>query len=134
MEFHTIKDHLGKIDGCFHSMGVSSVGLTQKQYTQLTYDIKKLADMCFELNPQIVFNYVSGDGTDSSEKGKTMWARIKGKTENYLLNKGFSKALMFRPGIIIPEKGTKSQVIPFYICNFTSFLSSFKKNQSCNYH
>ncbi|MCG8698725.1 MAG: hypothetical protein MI922_11790, partial [Bacteroidales bacterium] len=80
------------------------------QFSQLTFDItQKLADMCYQLNPSMTFNYVSGTGTDSSEKGRVMWARVKGRTENYVLNKGFEKSYMFRPGLIIPEKGIKSR-------------------------
>ena len=56
----------------------------------------------------MVFNYVSGAGTDSTEKSSTMWARVKGKTENMILNMGFKDAYMFRPGAILPERGTKS--------------------------
>lgn len=106
----TVKDQLGTIDACFHCMGVSSVGVSEEQYAQLTFDItKNLADICYSINPKMTFNYVSGTGTDSTEKGRVMWARIKGKTENYILDKGFEKAYMFRPGVIIPEKGIKSR-------------------------
>lgn len=106
----TIKDKLGHLDACFHNMGVSAIGLSEEKYDQLTFGITKaLVDVCFEINPQMVFNYVSGTGTDSSEKGRVMWARVKGKAENYILNKGFKQAYMFRPGMIIPEKGIKSK-------------------------
>lgn len=90
---------------CYYSMGVSVVGLKEKEYTRLTYDYAKaFADTMYMANSNMIFNYVSGSGTDSSEKGNTMWARVKGKTENYILNKGFKDAYMFRPGAIIPEK------------------------------
>lgn len=108
--FDEVKLKLGRPNACFHCMGVSSVGLNEDEFSKLTFDISKsLADVMFDLNPEMVICYVSGTGTDSSEKGKTMWARVKGKTENYLLKKGFSKAYMFRPGAIIPEKGIKSR-------------------------
>jgi len=110
MQIETIKDTIGHIDACFHCMGVSSFGLSEEEFSKITFDItKKLADVCFELNPKITFNYVSGAGTDSTEKGRVMWARVKGKTENYILAKGFEKAYMFRPGMIIPENGIKSR-------------------------
>jgi len=110
LQIDTIRSHLGIIDGCFHCMGVSAVGMSEEQYTWYTFEItRKLADLCFDLNPHMTFNYVSGLGTDSSEKGRQMWARVKGKTENYLLAKGFDKSYMFRPGLIIPEKGIKSR-------------------------
>jgi hypothetical protein len=63
----------------------------------------------FDLYPKMVFNYVSGIGTDSSEKRQLMWARVKGKTENMILNMGFKDAYMFRPGVILPERGIKSK-------------------------
>lgn len=95
---------------CYYSMGVSVLGLDEEKYTKLTYAYAKdFADTLYQANPNMLFNYVSGSGTDSSEKGKTMWARVKGKTENYILNKGFKDAYMFRPGAIIPEKGIKSR-------------------------
>jgi nucleoside-diphosphate-sugar epimerase len=108
--FDEVKLKLGRPDACFHCMGVSSVGLNEDEFSKLTFDISKsLADVMFDLNPEMVICYVSGTGTDSSEKGNTMWARVKGETENYFLKKGFSKAIMFRPGAIIPEKGIKSR-------------------------
>ena len=110
MEINTVKNQLENINGCFHCMGVSAMGLSEEQYSKLTFDItKKLADICFDHNPKMTFNYVSGSGTDSTEKGKIMWARVKGKTENYVLSKGFDKSYMFRPGFIIPENGIKSR-------------------------
>ncbi len=110
MEIDVIKSQLEHIDACFHCMGVSAMGLSELQYTQLTYDLtKKLADVCFEINPELTFDYVSGTGTDTTEKGRQMWARVKGRTENYILAKGFAKAYMFRPGFIIPGNGIKSR-------------------------
>ena len=110
MKIDSIKNKLKNIDACFHCMGVSAFEMSEEQYVKLTYDIsRKLADLCYELNPKMTFIYVSGAGTDSSEKGRQMWARVKGKTENYILSKGFEKAYMFRPGFIIPEKGIKSR-------------------------
>jgi nucleoside-diphosphate-sugar epimerase len=106
---HGISDQLFGFDACFHCMGVSSVGMSEVDYSNITFDITKtLVDTLYNINPQLIFNYVTGTGTDSSESGHTMWARVKGKTENYILNKGFRDAYMFRPGAIIPEKGIKS--------------------------
>lgn len=105
-----IKDQLTGYDACFFCMGVSSIGLDEKAYSNLTYNpVKAFADVLYQLNPGLVFNYVSGTGTDSSEKGRTMWARVKGKTENEILQKGFKDAYAFRPGMIIPEKGIQSK-------------------------
>ncbi len=109
-DFTTVRDQLSGYDACFYSMGISAAGLKEEQYKHLTYHFAlALAKVLFELNPAITFNYVSGQGTDSSEKGRMMWARVKGKTENDLLNLGFKQAFMFRPGMIIPLKGIKSR-------------------------
>lgn len=105
-----IKSELQGYDACFHCMGISAIGLNEAEYTQITYDTTAaFANILYDLNPNLVFNYVSGVGTDSSEKGGRMWARVKGKTENLVLNKGFKNAFAFRPGVIIPEKGITSK-------------------------
>ncbi len=105
-----IQNHLLGYDACFYCMGVSALGKNEEQYNRITFDTTKaFADTLYSLNPNMVFNYVSGTGTDSSEQGKSMWARIKGKTENMVLNKGFSDTYMFRPGAILPEKGIQSR-------------------------
>ncbi|TMU56563.1 epimerase [Flagellimonas algicola] len=110
MELESVKDQLEGYHACFYCMGVSVLGLNEETYGHITFTMtKKFADVLFELNSDMVFNYVSGSGTDSSEKGRSMWARVKGKTENYILNKGFKDAYAFRPGGIIPEKGIKSR-------------------------
>lgn len=109
MDFSPLVDHFKEYDACFHCMGVSSIGMDESQFNTLTFDItKSLADTCFAANSSIVMNYVSGTGTDSTEKGSTMWARVKGKTENYILNRGFKDGYMFRLGILLPEDGIKS--------------------------
>ena len=109
LKFDSIKDQLRGYDACFHCMGVSSIGKNEEDFTRPTFDFtKSLIDVLYETNSQMVVNYVSGAGTDSTEKGKVMWARVKGKTENLILNKGFMDAYMFRAGAILPEKGVKS--------------------------
>ena len=109
-EIESIRDQLDRCDACFHCMGVSALGMSEANYEHITYTLKKkLADLMFENNPDMVFNYVSGIGTDSTEKGRSQWARVKGKTENYILNKGFKDAYMMRLGAILPEKGIKSK-------------------------
>ena len=110
MDFTAIQNQLIGYDLCCHCMGVSSAGMSEEKYIELTYGISKaLATTLLTLNPSMIFNYVSGTGTDSTEKGNTMWARVKGKTENMILNMGFKDAYMFRPGVIIPERGIKSK-------------------------
>lgn len=109
-QIDTVKDQLQGYDACFFCLGISVLGLNEDQYTKITFDITKaFVDTLYESNPEMVFNYVSGTGTDSSEKGKTMWARVKGRTENMVLSKGFKDAYAFRPGMIIPEKGIRSR-------------------------
>ena len=109
LDFAPIENQLTDYDACFHCMGVSSVGMKEEQYNTLTYSItKSFVDTLHTKNPSMVFNYVSGTGTDSTEQGGKMWARVKGKTENLILNAGFKDAYMFRAGAIVPEKGIKS--------------------------
>ncbi|MCB0663112.1 MAG: NAD-dependent epimerase/dehydratase family protein [Saprospiraceae bacterium] len=104
------KEDLKGLDACFYCMGISAVGLSEEVYTKITFNpTKEFADTLYDLNPGMTFIYVSGTGTDSSENGRVMWARVKGKTENLILNKGFKKAYAFRPGFIIPEKGIESR-------------------------
>jgi uncharacterized protein YbjT (DUF2867 family) len=104
------EDQLTGFDACFFCLGVSSSGMTEEQYRRVTYDLTmSVAKRLVRLNPGMVFEYVSGAGTDSSEKGSSMWARVKGKTENDLLGLGFRGAYMFRPGGIVPMDGIKSK-------------------------
>ncbi|MER3329681.1 MAG: epimerase [Candidatus Kapaibacterium sp.] len=110
MDFSPIQEQLNGYDLCCHCMGVSSAGMSEEQYSKLTFGISEsLANILYSSNPNMVFNYVSGTGTDGTEKGSTMWARVKGKTENMILQKGFKDAYMFRPGVILPERGIKSK-------------------------
>lgn len=105
-DFSSVKDQLVGFDACYHCMGVSSAGMNEADYTRMTYDFTiALAKTLYQNNPDMTFIYVSGVGTDSSEKGRMMWARVKGKTENDLLKLGFKQAYMFRPGGIIPKRG-----------------------------
>lgn len=127
--FVEVKDQLWGYDACFYCLGISAVGLKEEQYKQITYDFTlALAKTLFEINPQITFNYVSGEGTDSSEKGKMMWARVKGKAENDLLKMGFKQAFMFRPGLIIPLKGIKSRTKSYqFVYDYFMWLVNFIK-------
>ena len=100
---------LGGYDACFFSLGVTSLGMSEQEYMKVTYDLTlAIARPVLEANPNILFIYVSGQSTDSTERGSTMWARVKGRTENALL--AMSKRMyMFRPGAIIPMHGIKSR-------------------------
>lgn len=95
---------------CFYSLGVSAVGLTEAEYHRITYDLTvKIAEALLKTGQDFIFCYISGKGTDSTEKGRTMWARVKGKLENKLLSMPFKNAYMFRPGYIQPLKGIRSR-------------------------
>jgi uncharacterized protein YbjT (DUF2867 family) len=97
-------------DACFFCLGVSAGGMSEAEYRRLTYELTtSVARTLVRLNPRMVFEYVSGAGTDSTEKGRTMWARVKGQAENALLGMGFKGAYMFRPGVIVPMDGIKSK-------------------------
>ena len=110
MDFSSIKDELVDFEACFFCLGVSAAGKKEADYSRITYDFTmSLASILLELNKDITFTYVSGQGTDSSEKGRSMWARVKGKTENDLMGMGFKQSFMFRPGAIIPKRGIKSK-------------------------
>lgn len=109
-DLSNISDHLKGYDACFFCLGISSIGQSEESYTKTTYDLTvSFAQAFLGQNENSLFCYVSGTGTDSSEKGRTMWARIKGKTENKLLEMPFKKAYMFRPGYIQPLRGIKSK-------------------------
>ena len=104
-----IEKKLKGYNACFFCLGVSSVGLGEPEYNRLTYDIAiGFAEPVSRLNRDLVFCYVSGSGTDSTEGGRAMWARVKGKTENHLMRLPFRKAYMFRPGYMHPTKGLKN--------------------------
>jgi uncharacterized protein YbjT (DUF2867 family) len=104
-----IEDELVGFDACFFCLGVSSVGMNEETYKHLTYDLTMhVAGTLSRLNTGMTFCYISGAGTDSTEKGKLMWARVKGKTENDLQKLPFKQVHNFRPGIIEPTKGLKN--------------------------
>jgi uncharacterized protein YbjT (DUF2867 family) len=103
-----IESDLSGFDACFFCLGVSSAGMKEEEYARITYGITMAAaETLSRLNPQMTFIYVSGAGTDSTGKGRSMWARVKGKTENALLQLPFAGAYMFRPGMIQPLHGIK---------------------------
>lgn len=133
LNIETIKDDLKGYDACFFCMGISAVGLSEEKYSKITYSITEIfAKTLHALNPNMVFNYVSGTGTDSSEKGRIMWARVKGKTENMIFKQGFKDAYAFRPGFILPEKGVKSRtkLYNFFYIISRPFFPLLKKSKS----
>jgi uncharacterized protein YbjT (DUF2867 family) len=109
-DFTSLADSLSGFDACFFCLGVSSAGMKADEYERLTYGITMAAaETLSRLNPQMTFLYISGAGTDSSEHGRIMWARVKGRTENALLRLPFRAAYMFRPGFIEPVHGARSK-------------------------
>ncbi len=110
LDFSGIENELSNFDACFFCLGVSSAGMKEADYRRVTYDVTMAAARVLaRLNPDMTFVYVSGLGTDSSEHGRTMWARVKGQTENALLGLPFKAAYMFRPGVIVPLDGIQSK-------------------------
>jgi len=110
LDYSDVEPQLAGFDACFFCLGVSSVGMDAERYRHLTYDVTMAAAKTLaRLNPGMVFVYVTGAGTDSSEQGRVTWARVKGKTENDLLKLPFRAAYMFRPGAIQPLHGVRSK-------------------------
>jgi uncharacterized protein YbjT (DUF2867 family) len=109
LDFSSLQQTWRGYDACFYCLGISSAGMNESEYRRITFDFTLAAARPLaQLNPEMTFVYVSGAGTDSSERGRSMWARIKGATENALLALPF-KAVMFRPGVIIPLHGIRSK-------------------------
>ena len=109
-DLSSIEPELSGYDACFFTLGVTSAGMDEQQYNHVTYDLTlAAAKPLARLNPGMTFIYVSGAGTDSTESGRIMWARIKGKTENAILSLPFKASYMFRPGFIQPLHGIKSK-------------------------
>jgi hypothetical protein len=110
LDFRLVESQLSGFDACFFCLGVSSAGMKEADYERLTYGVTlAAAETLSRLNPEMIFIYVSGAGTDSGEQGRTMWARVKGRTENALLKLPFKAAYMFRPGVIRPLHGAVSK-------------------------
>lgn len=112
-DYGGVEDRLRGFDACFFCLGISSSGMKEADYDRVTYGLTiAAAETLGRLNPGMTFIYVSGAGTDSTEKGRSMWARVKGKTENALLRLPL-KAYMFRPGMIVPMDGIKSKTAAY---------------------
>ena len=107
--YSTIGKHLRGFNACFFCLGVSSVGMNEQDYSRITYDLTMQAARTLSgFNPDMTFCYISGTGTDSTEKSRSMWARVKGKTENHLTMLPFKAVYLFRPGLMKPTKGQKN--------------------------
>jgi uncharacterized protein YbjT (DUF2867 family) len=115
-DFSPFESQLTGYDSCFYCAGPSSAGMTEARYFHATYDLTLAAAQTLARpNPPMTFLYVSGASTDSTEKGRSMWARGKGKTENALLRLPFKAAYMFRPGVIQPLHGIQSKTASYRI-------------------
>lgn len=109
-DYRAIEADLAGLDACFFCLGVTAAGLGEAEYSRLTHDLTlTAAETLARLNPAMTFVYVSGAGTDSSERGRTMWARVKGRTENDLRRLPFKAVFLFRPGLIQPLHGIRSR-------------------------
>lgn len=110
MDYRAAEAELRGYDACFFCLGVSSAGMSEGDYTRITFAVTlAAADVLAQLNPQMTFVYVSGVGTDSTERGSSMWARVKGRTENALRRLPFKAVYLFRPGVIQPMHGVRSK-------------------------
>jgi uncharacterized protein YbjT (DUF2867 family) len=109
-DYSGIEAELSNFDACFFCLGATSSGMSEQKYAHLTYDLTlAAANALARLNPHMVFVYVSGAGADSAEKSRVMWERVRGKTENALLQLPFRGVYIFRPGMIQPLGGIKSK-------------------------
>jgi uncharacterized protein YbjT (DUF2867 family) len=124
-DYSPLRDRLAGLDACFFCLGTTSAGKSEAEYSRLTYDLTLAAARpIVEVSPGAVFVYVSGVGTDSTERGRVMWARVKGRTENALLALPFRGAYMMRPGFIQPMRGLRSKT-PLYQSFYTVLAPLF---------
>jgi uncharacterized protein YbjT (DUF2867 family) len=133
-DYTSILDRLRGYDACFFCLGVTSIGKSEAEYRRLTYDLTMAAAKALsQLNPGMVFCYVSGAGTDSSERGRIMWARVKGKTENDLMRLPFNAVYAFRPGYIRPTPGLKNSMTASKVLSpLYPILKLFFSNHVCS--
>lgn len=127
-----IEEQLKGYDACLFCLGVSSVGMNETDYTRVTYDLTMhVAETLARHNPNMIFEYISGAGTDTSEQGRLMWARVKGRTENDLA-KLFSNAYAVRPGIMKPTKGQKHVLSAYkYFGWLYPIIRTLSSNAAC---
>jgi len=124
-DYSALEEHLKGYNACYFCLGTSSVGMNEQEYTRITYDLTMhAASVLSRINPGMTFCYVSGTGTDSTEQGRLMWARVKGKTENHLKMLPFKSVYLFRPGLMKPVDGQKN--LKSYYKVFGSFYPLLK--------
>jgi uncharacterized protein YbjT (DUF2867 family) len=125
-----IEDQLRGFDACFFCLGVTSAGMSEADYTRVTHGIANAAaETLCRLNPDMTFVFVSGAGADSTEQGRLMWARVKGKTENAILRMPFKGSYVFRPGAVLPMHGERSRTTAYRVlyAMMTPLLPLFKR-------
>ncbi len=128
--YASVEPQLAGFDACFFCLGVASAGMSEADYTRVTYDLTLAAATTLaRLNPAMTFIFVSGTGTDGSEKGRLMWARVKGRTENAVRRLPFKAAYSFRPGLIQPLHGIRSKTASYRIfyMSLAPFLSAARR-------
>jgi uncharacterized protein YbjT (DUF2867 family) len=136
-DLSAVENQLSGYNACFFCLGISSVGVSNEEYYHITYDLTiNFAETLVKHNHEMTFVYVSGAGTDSSEKGRLNWARVKGKTENDLMKMNFKQVFAFRPGFMLPTKGLKHAkgyysffklLYPFFRFVMPAFVSTLKE-------
>ena len=136
-DLSSIEAQLAGYDACFFCLGVSSVGMSEPDFYRMTYTLTMhFAETLSRQNPAMTFGYISGSGTDSTERGRVMWARVKGKTENDLMRLPFKQAYAFRPGYMHPTPGLKNTLsyykyirwlYPIVRAVFPGFVSTLKE-------
>ena len=124
LKIKQFKNRIDKIDACFHCMGITSFGHKPNYYFKVTFEMTKiLTDFVYQINPKAIMTYVSGEGTSRTEKSKIYWANVKGKAENYILNRGLKDAYMIRLGLLIPQRGIKAKTKLYNL--FYAIMSPF---------
>ena len=115
-DYSAVATKLAGVDACFFCLGVTSAGMSEAEYTRITLDLSLAAAAALlRANPGMRMNFISGAGADSSEEGRTMWARVKGRAENALLAMPFEQVTIFRPGIIQPLHGITSRTFSYRV-------------------
>ncbi len=115
-DFTALEPELANVDACFFTLGVTSAGMSEAEYRRVTYDITMAAaTSLLRVSPQLTFVFISGAGTDSTERGRVMWARVKGAAENALLRMPFKDVYVFRPAVIQPLHGIRSRTASYRI-------------------
>ena len=111
-----VKKKIKNCDACFHCMGITSFGQSSEYYYRVTYEMTKaITDLVYSINSNAIMTYVSGEGTSTNENSKIPWANVKGKAENYILDRGLKDAYMIRLGLLIPENGIRPKTKLYYL-------------------